>query len=269
MAPIPVNRYIRFSMNRDAAASVHDSVPGVRYGILDGEDVFELNELGGTRTGPKFKLDEVRLLPPSCPTKIVCVGRNYQKHAAELGNEVPPEPLIFLKPNSSLNAHGDPIVYPAISSNVNFEGEIGLVIGRRARNVSRDAAWDAVFGITCLNDVTARDLQKKDGQWTRGKGFDTFCCVGPHVIRKEDVKLDELGVKTLVNGAVKQDGSIRDLIFPVPVIIEFVTRFLTLEPGDIIATGTPEGVGPVVAGDVIRVEVAGVGALENKVVAES
>ncbi len=258
-----MKQFVRFSMNRDAPPTVTDGVPGVRYGAIENGDVFELNEQGGTPTGARFALTELRLLPPSCPTKIVCVGRNYAKHAKELGNDIPQEPLIFLKPNSSLNAHGDPIVYPSISSLLHFEGEIGIVIGRRARKVKRADAMDYVFGYTCVNDVTARDLQKKDGQWTRGKGFDTFCCAGPVVVPRADVNESGLGVKTFVNGELKQDGVIADLIFPIPVIIEFVSQFLTLEPGDLIATGTPEGVGPLEEGSVVRVEVAGVGVLEN------
>lgn len=260
-----MTQYIRFSLDRSAAPTVTDSTPGVHYGLLDGDTAVELNGMGGSPTGVKFPVRDIRLLPPSNPSKIVCVGRNYRKHAEELGNEVPAEPLIFLKPNSSLNAHGDAIVYPKLTSNLNYEGEIGLVIGRRARNVKREDAMSIIFGYTCINDVTARDLQKKDGQWTRGKGFDTFCCVGPAVMPAAEVDFNNLGVRTTVNGELRQDGSIRDLIFSIPVIIEFVTQFMTLEPGDLIATGTPEGVGPVTPGAVVRVEVAGVGTLENPV----
>jgi len=203
------------------------------------------------------------------PSKIVCVGRNYRKHAEELGNEVPVEPLIFLKPPSSLNGDGEPIVYPAISSSVNYEGEIGLVVGTRARRLSQTDAMSCILGYTAINDVTARDLQKKDGQFTRGKGFDTFCCVSKTIALRDEVDETALGVKTWLNGELKQNGSAKDLIFPIPVILEFVSRFMTLEPGDLIATGTPEGVGPVQPGDVIRVEVAGVGALENPVIQET
>jgi 2-keto-4-pentenoate hydratase/2-oxohepta-3-ene-1,7-dioic acid hydratase in catechol pathway len=260
-----MRQMVRFSLDLDAPPTVRDGAPGVWYGQLDDNSVFELNEMGGTPTGPRFRAEEVRLLPPCYPTKIVCVGRNYAKHAKELGNEIPQEPLIFLKPNSSLNAHRDPIVYPSISKLVHFEGEIGVVVGRRGRKIKRGDAMDYVYGYTCINDVTARDLQKKDGQFTRGKGCDTFCCVGPAIVPREDVEESALGVKTFVNDEQKQDGSIQDLIFPIPVIIEFVSQFLTLEPGDLIATGTPEGVGPVEVGDVVRVEIAGVGALENTV----
>jgi 2-keto-4-pentenoate hydratase/2-oxohepta-3-ene-1,7-dioic acid hydratase in catechol pathway len=208
-----------------------------------------------------------RLLPPCAPTKIVCVGRNYLEHARELGNEPPAEPLIFMKPPSSLIASGDSIVYPKLSQRVDFEGELGVVIARRARNVRREDALGYIHGYTCVNDVTARDLQKKDGQWTRGKGFDTFCAVGPCLVPKEDLDFSKLRVRTLVNGEVKQDGPVSDMIFPLDVILEYVSAFMTLEPGDLIATGTPPGVGPLVPGDTVRIEIDGIGILENPVVA--
>ena len=208
------------------------------------------------------------LLPAQSPSKIVCVGRNYVEHAKELGNEVPTEPLLFMKPPSSLIGTGESIVYPKISQRVDFEGELGVIIGRTARHVKREHAFDYIAGYTCVNDMTARDLQKKDGQWTRGKGFDTFCCVGPRFVPKDALALSTLRVKTLVNGAVKQDAPITDLIFPIDFVIEYVTQFLTLEPGDLIATGTPPGVGPLAPGDVVRVEIAGIGVLENPVRAE-
>jgi 2-keto-4-pentenoate hydratase/2-oxohepta-3-ene-1,7-dioic acid hydratase in catechol pathway len=208
------------------------------------------------------------LLPAASPSKIVCVGRNYAEHAKELGNEVPKEPLIFLKPPSSIVGHGEAIVYPKLSQRVDFEGEIGVVVGKLARNVKREDAWDYVLGFTCVNDVTARDLQKKDGQWTRGKGFDTFCCVGPTLVLKDQVDLARVRVKTLVDGVVKQDGPATDMIFPVDVIIEYVSQFMSLEPGDLIATGTPPGVGPVQPGSTVRIEIDGIGVLENPVQSE-
>jgi len=211
-------------------------------------------------------LAQVRLLPPCAPTKIVCVGRNYREHARELGNQPPSEPLIFLKPPSSLIASGDAIVYPPVSQRVDYEGELGVVIGHRARFVAREEAFDYVLGYTCVNDVTARDLQKKDGQWTRGKGFDTFCPVGPCLVPKDEIDLSSLRVRTRVDGALKQDASVREMIFPVDVIISYVTQFMTLEPGDLIATGTPEGVGPLMPGAIVRVEIDGIGILENPVV---
>jgi 2-keto-4-pentenoate hydratase/2-oxohepta-3-ene-1,7-dioic acid hydratase in catechol pathway len=194
------------------------------------------------------------------------VGRNYVDHAKELGNPVPAEPLIFLKPVSSLIGHGDSIVYPAISENVNFEGELGVVIGKRARHVARENALEYVAGYTCLNDVTARDIQRKDVQFTRGKGFDTFCAVGPQMVPVEDVDLAKLRVITRLDGEVKQDGPVTDMIFPVDAIIAFVTACMTLEPGDLIATGTPAGVGPMRPGQTVEVEIPGIGLLRNPVV---
>jgi 2-keto-4-pentenoate hydratase/2-oxohepta-3-ene-1,7-dioic acid hydratase in catechol pathway len=194
------------------------------------------------------------------------VGRNYAEHAKELGNEVPSEPLIFLKPPSSLIAHGDSIVYPAISQNVHFEGELGVVIGKQARHVRREDAMQYIAGYTCLNDVTARDIQRKDVQFTRGKGFDTFCSVGPWMVPANEVELPSLRVITRVDGQVKQDAPLTDLIFPVDVIIAFVTAFMTLEPGDLIATGTPPGVGPMLPGQTVEVEIPGIGLLRNPIV---
>jgi 2-keto-4-pentenoate hydratase/2-oxohepta-3-ene-1,7-dioic acid hydratase in catechol pathway len=215
-------------------------------------------------------LDELpqgaRLLPPCSPTKIVCVGRNYVDHAKELGNEVPAEPLIFLKPPSSLIAHEDAIVYPAISQNVHFEGELGVVIAKQARHVRRENAFAYVAGYTCLNDVTARDIQRKDVQFTRGKGFDTFCAVGPHLVPRDELELNSLRVITRLDGEVKQDGAITDMIFPVDVIIAFVTACMTLEPGDLIATGTPSGVGPMQPGQTVEVEIPGIGLLRNPII---
>ncbi len=199
------------------------------------------------------------------PSKIVCVGRNYAKHAAELGNDVPSEPLIFLKPPSALVSDGDPIVMPAGVGRVDFEGEIGVVIGTRARNVDRADAWRHVEALVALNDVTARDLQKTDDQWTRAKGFDSFCPVGTPVPVGE-VDRDALAVTTRVNGEVRQQGSATEMAFDIPAILEFVSGIMTLEPGDLVATGTPDGIGPLAAGDVVEVEVAGVGTVRNPVV---
>ncbi len=200
------------------------------------------------------------------PSKIVCVGRNYVEHAKELGNEVPKEPLIFLKPPSSMIANGDAIIYPAITQNLHFEGELGVIIGKRAKHVKAADAFDYILGYTCVNDVTARDLQRKDGQWTRGKGCDTFCPAGPRVVPRDELDLAKVRVRTLLNGVVKQDAPITDLIFPVDVIIEYVTQFMTLEPGDLIATGTPSGVGPMQPGDTVQVEIEGIGILQNPVI---
>jgi 2-keto-4-pentenoate hydratase/2-oxohepta-3-ene-1,7-dioic acid hydratase in catechol pathway len=208
------------------------------------------------------------LLPPCVPSKIVCVGRNYAEHAKELGNEVPAEPTIFLKPPSSLIASGGVIVYPRLSQRLDYEGELGVVIGRRARNVKSSDAAGYILGYTCVNDVTARDLQRKDGQWTRGKGFDTFCPVGPCIVPRDEVDLAGLRVRTFVDGEKKQDASITEMIFSVNDIIAYVSGFMTLEPGDLIATGTPSGVGPLQPGSQVRIEIDGVGVLENTVVLE-
>lgn len=248
-----VRRRIRFSRDLSTPSTTPDHAGAIEY-----------LELAPGQAIP----EGIRLLPPTSPSKIVCVGRNYADHAKELGNEVPKEPLIFLKPPSSLIAHGDPIVYPAISERVDYEGEIALVMGRRARRVKAAEAFDHLAGYTCLNDVTARDLQKKDGQWTRGKGFDTFCAVGPWMVPKDDVDFATLGVRTLLNGEKRQEGHVNQLIFNVGVIIEYVTRFLTLEPGDLIATGTPEGVGPMKPGDTVSIEIDGIGVLTNRVIKE-
>ncbi len=243
---------IRFSRNLNLPASTPDSAGGVEYVNL---------------TTPEIPPD-VKLLPPVSPSKIVCVGRNYAAHAKELGNDIPTEPLIFMKPPSSLIASGDAIVYPSISQRVDFEGEIGVVIGRRARNVKAAQAFDYVRGYTIVNDVTARDLQKKDGQWTRGKGFDTFCPVGPYEVPAEEIDFSQLSLETFLNGERRQQGSVSQLIFSLGDIIEFVTRFMTLEPGDLIATGTPEGVGPMQPGDAVTVKIEGLGTLTNSVTRE-
>ena len=212
---------------------------------------------------------EAVALPPCSPTKIVCVGRNYVEHAKELGNEVPSEPLLFLKPTTSLIGHEGAIVYPRISSNVHYEGELGVIIGRRARHVRAKDALDYVRGYTCLNDVTARDLQRKDVQFTRGKGFDTFCAVGPSMMTPDEFDASAGRVITRVDGVVKQDGPLTDMIFGIETLIEFITSVMTLEPGDLIATGTPPGVGPMLPGSMVQVEVTGLGILSNRVVEES
>ncbi|MGB9084396.1 MAG: fumarylacetoacetate hydrolase family protein [Terriglobales bacterium] len=232
-------------------------------------------------------LAQASLLPPVEPSKIVCIGRNYREHAAELGHDVPLEPLIFLKPPSSLLPPGATILRPKVSERTDYEGELGVVIARRCRQLAEgDDVRPYILGYTCVNDFTARDLQNKDGQWTRAKGFDTFCPVGPVVTygksddgtntdRKNDDGVDTDGsnidpwagvvVETRVNGEVKQSGNTRDFIFPLDVIIRYISQVMTLEPGDLISTGTPKGVGPVVAGDVIEVSIPGIGVLRNAV----
>ena len=211
-------------------------------------------------------LSEARLLPPVNPSKIVCVGRNYREHAKELGNEVPADILIFLKPPSALLAPEGKIVMPRLSQRVDYEGELAVVIGRKCRNATEGEALSFVRGYTCANDVTARDLQKSDGQWTRGKGFDTFCPVGPFV--SDEVTPEALDLRTLVNGELRQMGNTRDFIFSLPAVIRYISSVMTLLPGDLILTGTPAGVGPLKEDDRVQVSISGLGALTNFVVAE-
>jgi len=241
-----------------------------RWGVLDDEHIEPLDGSpleGPAATGARITLSSVQLLPPCLPSKILGVGTNYRAHAQEMGKPIPDEPLLFMKPPSALVGHGQPIVRPAGSWRVDFEGELAVIMGRRARRVREAEALDHVFGFTVCNDVTVRDLQKKDGQFTRAKGFDSFCPVGPWVT----VGLDpsNLRVRTWQNGALKQDSTTGDLIFSVARVIEVASRVMTLEPGDVITTGTPSGVGPIAPGDVIEIEVEGIGRLSNPVVEET
>jgi len=215
---------------------------------------------------PPRPLASVQLLAPVMPGKIACVGRNYAEHAAETGNEVPPEPLIFLKAPSAVIGPDEPVVYPQISQRVDHEGELAVVIGRRCRNVRKEEAARVIFGYTVANDVTARDLQTKDGQWSRAKGFDTFCPVGPWIDTAYDPA--QRYVRCLVNGEVRQNSHTGLMIYSIPQIIAHISRFMTLEPGDLILTGTPSGVAPRQPGDVMTVEVQGLGSLSNPVVPE-
>jgi 2-keto-4-pentenoate hydratase/2-oxohepta-3-ene-1,7-dioic acid hydratase in catechol pathway len=243
-------KIIRYSLNRSTFPWATDADPDVRHG-----------DFADLPSG-------ARLLPPCSPTKIVCVGRNYAEHAKEMGVDVPAEPTIFLKPPSSLIASGDAIVYPRLTQRLDYEGELGVVIGRRAHKVKSADAATYILGYTPVNDVTARDLQRKDGQWTRGKGFDTFCPVGPYIVPCDEVNLKNLRVRTFVDGEMKQDAAIAEMIFSVDNIIAYVSAFMTLEPGDLIATGTPSGVGPLQPGSKVRVEIEGIGVLENAVIPE-
>ena len=216
-------------------------------------------------TDEQVKLADARLLSPVLPrSKVVGIGRNYAAHAAEMGHDLPDEPLMFLKPNTSVVGPGDPIFYPRQTENLHFEGELAVVIGRICRDVPKEKYADVIHGYTVGNDVTARDLQKKDGQFTRAKGFDSFCPLGPWVETELDVS--NLRVQTFLNGEVKQDGRTSDLIFDVPTLIAHVTSVMTLLPGDVILTGTPEGVGPMNPGDEIEISIQGIGNLTNKVV---
>lgn len=227
----------------------------------------DVESLRSRRIDP-ISLDEAVLLPPVRPSKIVCIGRNYREHAAELGNEVPKEPLIFLKATSSLLAPGATVRRPKLSQRVDYEGELGVVIGRTCYQPAPDAdIRQYILGYTCVNDVTARDLQKTDGQWSRAKGFDTFCPVGP-VVTDEIDPWGGVGVQTRVNGEIRQNGNTRDFIFNLDTVIRYIAQAMTLYAGDLIPTGTPSGVGPVTAGDQMEVGVEGVGTLRNPVADE-
>jgi len=217
---------------------------------------------GRAQSGPELP-PGAQILPPAAPTKIVAVGRNYAEHAKELGNEPPSEPIIFLKPPSALLSPGATIIRPPQSQRVDYEGELAIVIGSRARNIRADRWREVVQGFTCGNDVTARDLQKKDVQFTRGKSFDTFCPIGPSI--ETDLDPADLSIVTRVNGDIKQNGRTSMMVFPCGVLIEFISSVMTLEPGDVILTGTPAGVGPLGSGDTVEVEIEGIGTLRNYV----
>jgi 2-keto-4-pentenoate hydratase/2-oxohepta-3-ene-1,7-dioic acid hydratase in catechol pathway len=222
-----------------------------------------------TRQIEPITLEEAVLLPPVRPSKIICVGRNYREHAAELGNEIPQEPLLFFKPPSALLPPGGTILRPKVSGRTDYEGELGVVIAKRAHKLpDGEDTRPYILGYTCVNDFTARDLQNKDGQWTRAKGFDTFCPVGPVVTDSLDPWAG-VQVETRVNGEVRQSGNTRDFIFSLGAILRYISQIMTLEPGDLIATGTPKGVGPVVAGDVVEVSIEGIGVLRNPVAEEA
>jgi len=241
----------------------------IRYGIVDDTELVVLAGdplfAGFDTTGQRVSLADVALLAPVIPrSKIVAVGRNYRDHAAEFGNEAPAEPLLFLKPNTSVIGPGDAIVRPPQSQRTDFEGELAVVIGRVTKNVTPETALDHVFGYTIANDVTARDLQRSDGQWSRAKGFDTFCPLGPAIETEFDLDGDAQLVAR-VNGEVRQDAPISDMVHSVPDIIAYASAAFTLLPGDVILTGTPAGVGPFEAGDTVEVEITGLGTLRNPV----
>ena len=262
-------KYCRFQFNGQAQYGLVESVGGreaiVRVLLTAPEEAEGDMEGLRTRKIESIPLEEATLLPPVRPSKIVCVGRNYREHAAELGHDAPPEPLIFLKATSALLPPGGMVRRPKISERVDHEGELGVVIGKTCYQPSGDAdIRQYILGYTCVNDVTARDLQNKDGQWSRAKGFDTFCPVGP-VVTDEIDPWAGVGVQTRVNGQIKQDGNTRDFIFSLDVVIRHIAQAMTLFPGDLIPSGTPAGVGPLVAGDVVEVSVEGVGTLKNSV----
>jgi len=235
-------------------------------GILHGNEVLELKEgLFGTLTprGPAHDLSRVKLLAPCVPSKIVAVGLNYRDHANELGMPTSETPILFLKPASTVIGPGDGIVYPVQSSQVDYEAELGVVIKQRTKNVTPEEAGRHILGYTCVNDVTARDLQKKDGQWTRAKSFDTFCPVGPWI--ETELDPDDLLIESYLNGERRQSSRTSQFIFKVDHLVSFISQVMTLEPGDLIITGTPSGIGPMRPGDEIEVRIEGIGSLKNTV----
>ena len=239
------------------------------FGVVQDGNVLEVVQgQDGTRIAQEaFPVDSGIFLPPVLPTKIVAVGLNYRKHAEEMGKPLPETPLLFLKPATAVIAHGQPIVIPGQSEQVEFEAELGVVIGRECRKVSEEEALGYVLGYTCVNDVTARDLQRSDVQYTRAKGFDTFAPTGPFLAT--EINPDQLGIRSFVNGEPRQDSNTSDMVFSVAKLIAFVSSVMTLKPGDIISTGTPSGVGPLKPGDVVEVEIDEIGRLRNPVAAES
>lgn len=232
--------------------------------IVDSQHLKCLNKALGLED--PIPLSEVQILPVVWPTKIVCVGLNYKAHAEELGKPLPKEPLLFLKPSSSIIGSGEAIVLPRLSERVDYEGELAVVIGQAGRNIREGEVARHIFGYTCANDVTARDLRAPNAPWLRSKGFDTFCPLGPWI--ETELDPSDVTVMTSVNGEVRQDGHTADLIFGLGELIEYCSAIMTLLPGDVILTGTPEGVGPLAAGDVVSVAISGIGELENPVVAE-
>jgi 2-keto-4-pentenoate hydratase/2-oxohepta-3-ene-1,7-dioic acid hydratase in catechol pathway len=239
------------------------------FGVLEGETIAAITphpfapfEYSGERLAP----DEVRLLAPVLPTKVVAVGKNYADHAKEMGDDVPEEPIIFLKPSTSVVGPDDPIIYPAGVDRVDFEGELAVIVGKMARRLDEANALQVVLGFTCANDVTARNLQASDGQWTRAKGFDTFCPLGPWI--ETDLDSSDLAVRTLVNDEQRQSSRTSMLVTSVARLLTFISEVMTLLPGDVILTGTPAGIGPLTPGDRVAVEIEGIGVLTNHVIAE-
>ncbi len=255
-------RIARFTTGEDPRFAVVEGAPGQEeLAVVSGDPLYSPLQF----TGERVPLDQVRLLAPVIPrSKVLGVGRNYAAHAAELGNAVPPEPLIFLKPNTSVIGPGDPIVLPRQSTEVHYEGELAVVIGRLCRDVPRERVAEVVLGYTCANDVTARDLQRADGQWWRAKGFDSFCPLGPYLVTGIDP--GDLQLVTRRDGQTVQQARTSAMLHDVADIVVHVSAAMTLLPGDVILTGTPEGVGPMAAGQRIEVEIEGIGVLSNPVV---
>lgn len=233
--------------------------------VIEG-DIYKIQTAKPIMTGLELSLDEVTIKAPSAPSKVVCIGVNYLDHASEVNLELPKEPLMFLKPSTTVIGPGEPIVYPKLTQNLHYEGELAVVIKKEAKHVKAQEADDYILGFTCAIDVTARDLQMSDGQWTRAKGFDTFCPLGPAIAAKLDY--NDLRIVTRVNGEVRQDASTSQMVFSVPQLVEAVTAVMTLLPGDVILTGTPAGVGELQPGDEISVSIEGIGTLTTRVVPE-
>jgi 2-keto-4-pentenoate hydratase/2-oxohepta-3-ene-1,7-dioic acid hydratase in catechol pathway len=257
-------RIVRFTPNESAGLG-DDPLFGVlndenQILVLRGDPIYS----GIVPTSTKVALAQVRLLAPTIPrSKVVCVGKNYADHAKEMDSEVPDEPVIFIKPNTSVIGPNDTIKWPRITDRVDFEGELALVIGRICKDISADKYQDVIFGYTIANDVTARNIQKKDGQWARAKGFDTFCPLGPWI--ETEFKVNDQKIQTTLNGEIKQSEPLTSMIFKIPQIIEFITSAMTLLPGDVILTGTPAGIGPMPEGGEVSVSIDGLGTLTNKV----
>lgn len=263
MIPVTNKTFIRFRIG--SAAQVH-------YGLVVNGKVFELTDAPWRKhgkTGKEFEYSELTLLPPVTPSKIICVGLNYHAHvdASHSATKAPEKPMLFLKPPSSIIGPDDKIIHTNQSQRVDFEAELGIVIGTRASHVKESDALDYILGYTCVNDVTARDLQKTDGQWGRAKGFDTFCPVGPSIV--SGIDYENLKVEGILNGETKQSGNTKNMIFKVPYLISFISSIMTLKPGDLISTGTPSGIEPLKPGDTIEVKVEQVGTLKNIVVAQN
>ncbi len=261
-------RIVRFSPGPDSGLGT-DPLFGVveddnQITVISGDPIYH----GVTKTGAKVALNSVRLLAPVIPrSKVVCVGKNYADHAKELGSEIPKEPIIFIKPNTSVIGPGDTIVWPHVAPSIDYEAELAIVIGRLCKDVPKERVNDVIFGYTIANDVTCREIQRSDGQWTRAKGFDTFCPIGPWI--ETDFIPGTQRIYSEVNGEVKQDGKISEMIFGVEDIVVFVSQAMTLLPGDVIITGTPAGIGPMPERSTVSVGVEGIGVLTNKVSAKS
>jgi 2-keto-4-pentenoate hydratase/2-oxohepta-3-ene-1,7-dioic acid hydratase in catechol pathway len=250
-------KYVRFlDQNNNIGFGV---IEGTNVKILDGSFLDPNSQL----TGKDIELREVRLLAPVEPSKVVCVGLNYALHIKEMEHDLPDDPVIFIKPQTSVIGPGDKIIYPLMSQRVDFEAELAVVIGKTMNNVSEEEAMNLIFGYTCANDVTARDLQKKDGQWTRGKSFDTFCPIGPWVVT--DIDPSGLDIQLLLNGEVKQSSNTKYFISSIPKLVSFISQVMTLYPGDVVLTGTPEGVGPMLPGDEVVVKIPAIGELHNTI----